>query len=153
MKKVKFILTIVLLSAMFINKTYGQEKEVQQEAEILYTGITTLEKCDSVKVTFILSADKKTVKDFSIHYYGIYYRHAGSNEIKKITGESSFPHTEEIINGSVNKKYEWQYPKWHLQINGLTTDKVTGTFNCIYNLPGNTIVDLGTSTIIFKKAE
>ena len=118
--------------------------------EILYRGKTKFENSDSVIVSFVLSADRKTAKDYYLELYGIRVNWS------KIETKQSGSATAEVKNGGM----AYSNDKWQITIKqGLGADTVPGEFNCVYEhreytrdyRENITRVDLGKAPIEFKK--
>ena len=154
MKNVKNLLLAVVATAMFVPVTLAQVKiPIPEKDEILYRGFIKPVKCDSVVVYFVLSADKKTAKNYYFELYGIRVNYS------KIQNKQSGSTTAEVKNGGM----VYSDDKWSITIKqGLGANTVPGEFNYIYEHREYnaqqyrdiiTLVDLGTTPIEFKRVQ
>jgi hypothetical protein len=106
-----------------------------------------------VKVYFILSADKKTAKDYYFELYGIRVNYS------KIETKQSGDATTEVKDGGM----VYSGGRWKITVKqGLGAETVSGEFHCVYehrqyNAQSYsdvvTLVDLGTAPIEFKRVQ
>ena len=156
MKNLKCLFLGVIATLMFVPAVSAQQLV---EGEIMYEGTTKLEKCDTVLISFVMSADKKSISRFYYKFDGIHYQTTtnGIPNLKKLEEEGShggavFRLKEDTIDSSAFIRFAPR--KWQITIkNGWGTDVITGVFNLIYRLPNGQVVDLGTSSIELKKVE
>jgi hypothetical protein len=131
----------------------GVPEAALEEGESLYSGKTKLEKCDSITVSFVLSADKTILKNFSVDIQGIYVVNIRDKTTSKINTSSSYGGTCAIEDGVFD--FKWGYPKtdFHLTVKEFTGDKAIGEVNYIYEVSSSQKEDLGTSSIVFEKVK
>ena len=152
MKNVKCLLLAVVSTVMFVPVILGQAKvPIPANDEILYLGFAKFENCDSVKVYFILSADKKIAKDYYFELYGIRVNYS------KIETKQSGGATAEVKNGGM----VYGDDKWKITVKqGLGAETVSGEFNYVYEHRQYnaqlyrdvvTLVDLGTAPVVFQR--
>jgi hypothetical protein len=123
------------------------------EGESLYSGKTKLEKCDSITVSFVLSADETIIKNISVDIQGIYVVNTQNNTTSKINTRSSYDGTCTIVDGVFD--FKWGHPEtdFHLSVKDFMEDKAAGEINYIYEVSSNQKEDLGTSSIVFEKVK
>jgi hypothetical protein len=151
-----FVLALSLLTTVQVmaKDTTIVSGHVLADGEILYKGWTKLEKCDSVEVVFILSADKASIKICSIDLYGIYFSYSNETAVQKMESKTSYPSLEKkVVDGAVDYKHFWQSPNvWRLIVKDLGSNNVTGKLSYTYAF-NTQAVDLGTGSIIFKEVK
>ncbi|MDR2126101.1 MAG: hypothetical protein LBP63_04660 [Prevotellaceae bacterium] len=151
--KSKRLLLALAAILMFAPAVWAQETKLA-EGEILYQGIVRLEKCDEAKVSFVLSAQKDTLKHFSIELNGVYVQKSSSGTLSKISSSDSYSVAVAVKDGIVDYTYPWRGENWRISIKtGLGNDRVKGEFKFIYVVNSNQIEDLGTVPVEFKKVE
>jgi hypothetical protein len=124
------------------------------EGELLYSGTAQLNYCDYAEVSFILSADKASLRDIKLKLRGFSY---SDNRVTiRADSESQFYSKPEVINGTV----DWTDSAWakaHLTLTSLNTGEAAGEFsftNKIDTGPGNYVyVDMGTVPITVKPVQ
>jgi hypothetical protein len=151
MKNIKSLfLGIVVAIFMFAPVVLAQTLE---EGEILYQGVVKLEKCDEAIVSFVLNAQKDTIKNFSFELNGIYVRTISGTMTKRTT-KNTYGATAAVSGGTVDYTYPWRGENWRIKIKqGLGTDTVMGEVKCVYAVSSDQIENLGTAPIVFKKVE
>ena len=148
MKNIKYLILVFVATLVFIPAMLGQESKLD-EGEILYRGITKLEKCDEAIFSFVLTANKDTVKNFSLELNGIYIQES-SGRLTKVNSKSSFDAKAVVKNGSLDFTQYFGYFRITIK-EGLGADIMVGELNCIYEVNINQREDLGTAPIEFKK--
>jgi len=149
--------TILAVSFTFVPAILAQKPNLKlAEGEILYRGITKLEKCDSVVVSFVLSADKKTAKEYYFQVYGIYIQ-TSNGTLQKIDNTVSGGGTAEVKTGGMVYE-DWETPpNWRITVKqGLGGDTVKGEVNLVYLYRQTnpiTRINLGTTPIEFKRVQ
>jgi hypothetical protein len=152
MKKVKCLFLGVVATLMFVPAILAQESKLA-DGEILYRGSVKLEKCDEATVSFVLSAEKDTIKDVTFEFNGIYIE-SGDGTVRKVDSKSTYGVSLAVKDGVLDYTYPWRGEKWRINIKkGLGTNTVTGVVKCVYVVSNNQIEDLGTVPIELKKVE
>jgi hypothetical protein len=131
----------------------GSPEPALAEGESLYSGKTKLEKCDSITVSFVLSADKTIIKNISVDIQGIYVVNTRDRTTSKIDTTSSYGGTCTIADGVFD--FKWGYPEtdFHLTVKDFMEDKAAGEVNYIYEVSSNQKENLGTASIAFEKVK
>jgi len=125
------------------------------EGEILYRGTTKLEKCDEVILSFVLTAKKDTIKNFSVIMNGIYIIQSNGSVNKRST-KTTYGTKMAVKGGSLDYTHLniFDNKDFHIVIKqGLGADSVTGEFNFVYEVSRNQREDLGTAPIEFKRVQ
>jgi hypothetical protein len=150
MKKTKCLFLGVVTMLIFVPAVLAQEPKLA-EGEILYQGVTKLEKCDEAIVSFVLSAQKDTLKHVSFKLNGVYVQNRNGT-ISKVSSETSYSVVEAVKDGIFDYTYPWRRENWQISIKtGLGNDTVKGECKFIYVVSSNQIEDLGTVPMEFKK--
>ena len=125
------------------------------EGEILYRGTTKLEKCDEATISFVLTANKDTIKNFSVLMDGIYVRQSNGS-ISKINSKTNYGAKIAVKGGSLDYTHFNIYDNKDFRIiikQGLGADSVSGEFNFVYEVSRNQREDLGTAPIELKRVQ
>jgi hypothetical protein len=131
----------------------GIPEVVLEEGESLYSGKTKLEKCDSITVSFVLSADKTIIKNISVDIQGIYVVNSRNNTTTKINTTSSYGGTCTIEDGVFDFAWGFSEPDFRLIVKDLVEGKAIGEVNYVFEVNRNQKEDLGTSSIAFEKVK
>ena len=142
---------IVATATVTISMAAQAQDATLAEGEILYTGTTKLEKCDEAIFSFVLTADKDTIKNFSLELNGIYIEER-NGELSKVTTKMSFDAKAAVENGSVDFTQYFGYFRITIK-EGLGADIVTGELNCVYEVSREQREDLGTAPIELTRQE
>ena len=152
MKNVKCLLFGIVATLMFAPALFAQEQKLE-EGEILYRGVVKLEKCDEAIISFVLNAQKDSLKNITFEFNGIYIKD-GYGNVRKVKSQNSYSVTIAVKDGVVDYTYPWRGENWRINITeGLGTEIVRGEVKCVYAVNRDQIEDLGTTPIEFKKAE
>ena len=143
--RIFFRKTIVVIATVTISMAAQAQDAKLAVGEFLYKGTTKLEKCDEAVFSFVLTANKDTVKNFSLELNGIYIQES-SGRLSKVNSQSSFDAKAAVENGSLDFRQYFGY--FHITIKkGLGADIVSGELNCVYEVNRNQREDLGTAPI------
>lgn len=144
---------IVAIATLTICMTTFAQNRKLEKGEILYRGTTKLEKCDEATISFVLSAKRDTIKNFSFELNDIYIKEKNGS-LKKVTTKMTYDAFVEVKDGVVDYTYPWRGEKWQIAIKkDLGEETVLGEVKCIYVVGNDQIEDLGTATVEFKKVE
>jgi hypothetical protein len=142
---------IVAIATVTMSMAAQAQDPPLAKGEILYKGTTKLEKCDEAIFSFVLTANKDTVKNFSLNLNGIYVRE-NSGRLSKVSSKSSYDAKAAVKNGSLDFKQYFGY--FHITIKeGLGADIVTGELNCVYEVNRNQRENLGTAPIELRNVQ